>query len=374
MLTPQEILDQLLAKAAEIGNASAIKDDAVRGRIEYVCRCLSNRAGVRLLMACMLAKVDRPEVDPRNPYTNIGGDDSFSGRTYDEQFITRFINTNRLPCNSTTAFLTPALRNHDSSLLTSTVLVGRPPQVYRDTLQLLDDVANGKVTAEDALTEAIRLLILLRDERQARIDELAASLKHDKESMPLASEAIVTLLEQHLACKHSSRLPVLIVAAAYQAAADQLGETVRELKGHLSADQQSGAMGDVEICLVSDDDVISVYEMKSKRVTQEDIDRALQKIAEDKPRIDNYIFITTDTICEDVREYAAGIYEQTGGTEIAVLDCIGFIRHYLHLFHRLRVQFLDAYQDLVLSEPDSAVNQPLKEAFLSLRQAAESDE
>gem|GEM_PF-5299947 len=43
-------------------------------------------------------------------------------------------------------------------------------------------------------------------------------------------------------------------------------------------------------------------------------------------------------------------------------------------FHRLRVPYLDAYQRLVLLEPDSAVDQPLKEAFLSLRQSAESDE
>jgi hypothetical protein len=49
-------------------------------------------------------------------------------------------------------------------------------------------------------------------------------------------------------------------------------------------------------------------------------------------------------------------------------DC----HHYLHLFHRLRKDFLDQYQRLVLQEPDSAVSQALKEAFLALRQAAES--
>ena len=38
------------------------------------------------------------------------------------------------------------------------------------------------------------------------------------------------------------------------------------------------------------------------------------------------------------------------------------------------MQYLDAYQELVLAEPESAVNQPLKEAFLALRQAAESGE
>jgi hypothetical protein len=374
MSVPSNILDQALAKAIELGETSAIESDVVRGRIEYICGCLGNRACVRLLMACMLAKIHRPEVDPRNPYTNIGTDDCFSGRTYDEQYITRFIYANRLPCNSTTAFLTPALRNHDSALVTSTELVGRPPQLYRDTLLLLDEVANGRAIADDILAETVRHLIVLRDRRQARIDALAASLKQDDESLPLASEAIVTLLAQHLACKHSSRLPVLIVAAAYQAAADRLGEEVRELKSHLSADEQSGAMGDVEICLVNDDRIVTVYEMKSKRVTRDDVDRALQKVVHHKPRTDNYIFITTDVIDADVREYAAGIYEQTSGSEIAILDCIAFLRHYLHLFHRRRVRFLDAYQDLVLSEPDSAVNQPLKEAFLTLRQAAESDE
>jgi len=57
-----------------------------------------------------------------------------------------------------------------------------------------------------------------------------------------------------------------------------------------------------------------------------------------------------------------------------VLDCIGFIRHFLHLFHRARAEFLKNYQALVLVEPDSAVSQSLKEAFLALRKAAETGE
>src|SRR5690606_15693978 len=121
-----------------------------------------------------------------------------------------------------------------------------------------------------------------------------------------------------------------------------------------------GALGDVEVCLTNDDRVVTVYEMKSKRVTQDDIDRAMQKIMHREPPIDNYIFITTESVDEPVREYAAKLYAETNGTEIALLDCIGFVRHFLHLFHRTRIAFLDAYQSLVLAEPDSAVNQPLK--------------
>jgi urate oxidase len=90
-------------------------------------------------------------------------------------------------------------------------------------------------------------------------------------------------------------------------------------------------------------------------------------------KVDNYIFITTDTIDEDVQEYARDLYRETGGIEFAILDCIGFVRHFLHLFHRLRTDFLEAYQQLVLDEPESAVSQPLKEVFLNLRRAAETD-
>ena len=61
-----------------------------------------------------------------------------------------------------------------------------------------------------------------------------------------------------------------------------------------------------------------------------------------------------------------------GDVEFVVLDCLNFLRHFLHLFHRLRQKYLDAYQELLLAEPESAVSQSLKEAFLALRQNAES--
>lgn len=72
-----------------------------------------------------------------------------------------------------------------------------------------------------------------------------------------------------------------------------------------------------------------------------------------------------------MNNYAKSLYEKTGGVEIAVLECISFLRHFLHLFHRSRTRYVEEYQQIVLSEPDSAVSQPLKELWLSLRSAAE---
>lgn len=372
--TPEQILQGIYKRAAASPQKSVISDTAIRECVDYVCRCMSNRAGVRLLMSCLLAKLDNPKVDPRNPYTEIGGNDSFSGRTYDERYLTKFINEHRLPVNPTTAFLTPTLRNIDHALTTDRELIGRPRDLYKKTLQLLEDVAESRIAADVLFVETVRVLLQLRDEKLARMASLLDALERGEGALPLSSEAIVTLISQHLACKNASRLPVLVVAAAYEAAGTRLTESMLPLNSHNAADLQTGSLGDVEICLVGDDAVVTAYEMKMKRVTQDDVDAAVTKIARATKRIHNYLFVTTDAIDPVVAEYAATFYEKTDGTEIAILDCVGFLRHFLHLFHRIRSDYLNAYQALVLNEPDSAVSQALKEALLALRQAAESGE
>lgn len=49
MATAKEILDQLYAEATKDLSVAAVKDQPILERIDFVCRCLSNRAGVRLL-------------------------------------------------------------------------------------------------------------------------------------------------------------------------------------------------------------------------------------------------------------------------------------------------------------------------------------
>lgn len=368
MPDPSELLDIAFKTASE---AETDLTSEITEKIEYVCRNW-NRAGTRFLMACLLAKVHNPEVDIRKPYTEIGDDDAYSGRTYDEKYIEPFTFKHALPCNSTTAFLTPALRNRDIVLTPEVNLVGKPPELYEILLLLLDEVQKRNISAAALLAETVRSLLSLRDENRQRLEVLLTPSRNSESELPLSAEAIVTLIQQHLQCPHTSRLPVLVVAAAYKAAETFLGERVRPLYSHTAADKQTGASGDLEITLIDAEEVITGYEMKAKRVERGDIDRALQKIADSGKRVDNYIFITTDTIDFEVSEYAASIYESTGGIEMVILDCIGFLRHFLHLFHRLRIQFLDAYQTLLLAEPESVVRQELKEAFLVLRRAASS--
>ncbi len=369
MKTPQKILADIYTEANRDLHTFAIFDTTILEQVEYICRCQGNRAAVRLLMSCLLAKLDRPEVDPRKPYTEIGTDDAFSGRTYDEQYLAAFIGQHQLPCNITTAFLTPALRNISQPLTLDVELIGRPREVYRYTLELLDGVAKGTLNSQLLLTDVVRYLLVIRNENTQRIKTLLAGLDSAKQGSYLSSEAIVNLLQQHLACKHVSRLPVLIVTAALKIVESCLKEHVKRLHAHTAADRQTGAIGDVEITLENDENIVTCYEMKLKAVTVNDINTAIQKFHH-SPTLDNYIFITTEPIDEEVRTYANTMYDECG-IEVAILDCIGFIRHFLHLFHRIRMEFLNEYQRLILHEPDSAVSQSLKEAFLALRRAAE---
>lgn len=371
-ITPSDILEGLYQKAVRSLPQNAVKSAAIKDKVDFICRCNANKAPIRFLMSCLLAKIHNPKVDIRKPYTEIHGDDTYSGRFYDERFVELLVHKYQLPCNPTTAYLTPAFRNLDRLLTTDLSMVGRPKEVYVFALEILDAVHSNKEKPENILHEIIRLLLIIKAEDEQRMQQLISDLKQADDVLPLAAEEIVMLLTQHLNCKGSSRLPVLIVVSAYQTVKDQIGEVNKLLEAHNAADKQTGSIGDVEITLTNDDRIVTCYEMKDKRVTKTDIDVALQKLSKTKRKIDNYIFITTDIIEIEVTDYAKAIYEKTG-VEFAVLGCIGFIRHYLHFFHRQRNNFLNIYQTMVLSEPTSSVSQPLKEAFLALRRAAEED-
>jgi hypothetical protein len=336
-----------------------IDDEQLLKKVMFICRNIKNKAPIRFLLSCLVAKLDNPTVDVRKPYTSIPGDDHFSGRRYDEGFVQQLIKEFNLPCNHTTAYLTPAFRNGNEVMRPGLKLEGRPPEIYSYTLEVLDAVFHEEIAVELLMGEILRQLIIVRDQQSRRINELLEALTTTLGGQPLSSEEVITLIEQHLNCPNASRLPTLTVAAAYNTVSGLLGEQIRTLKAHNAADRQTGALGDVEIVLTSEDSVVTCYEMKHKRVTIFDIDATLPKLAEHGVHLNNYIFITTEPVDDQVMVYAKSLYSRTG-VEFGILNCIAFLRHFLHLFHRHRVQFLENYQSLVLSEPDSSVSQPLK--------------
>ena len=92
MADPSEILDTAYRRAIGSLNQPFITDQTVLQRIQYLARLMGNRAGVRVILSCCLAKIHDQRVDVRKPYTEIDEPDTFSGRHYDESYITGFIN------------------------------------------------------------------------------------------------------------------------------------------------------------------------------------------------------------------------------------------------------------------------------------------
>jgi len=292
-----EACSEILEKAYRFADSRLTKrlvaDADLGGRIAYAALCPSNRAGARFLLAATLAKIHKPTVDIRKPFIQAYADaekaNAYGGRHYDELYVASFITRHKLPCSSTTAFLTPAFRTKNIVLDLSQKLRGRPPELYDAILYVLDAIESGRASANDVLRELVRVLVVEREDRKARLDILKQGLREQSDDLALSSEDTVRLIEQHLALKYSARLPVLVVAAAYTAASQRLGEKILGLNAHRAADGQTGALGDVEITLLGDDKVVTTYEMKDKPVTVDDVDIAIRKIA-DGADVQNYIF------------------------------------------------------------------------------------
>lgn len=128
-----KILNESYRRAAKRRTRTFIANPAIRNRTEMVALCLRNRAGVRALLAGLLAKLHKPSVDIRKPYTEIAGEtgnDLYSGRLYDERFIQGLAeHPYSLPINATTAFLTPGFRTKNITLKIDTQLEGRPAEM-----------------------------------------------------------------------------------------------------------------------------------------------------------------------------------------------------------------------------------------------------
>ncbi len=73
-MTPEKILEEILNRATSANFTPLDCDEDTRNKIDFVVtECTSNRAGVRLLMACLLVKTHTLEKDITKPYTEIGG-------------------------------------------------------------------------------------------------------------------------------------------------------------------------------------------------------------------------------------------------------------------------------------------------------------
>ena len=96
-----------LHKKAEKRKKSFV-ETRIANTLQDICRNPKVKAPIRYLMSGLVAKIEKPQINLRKPTTALGGNDAYEGRGYDERIIEPYILKHQLPCNSTTAFLTPS--------------------------------------------------------------------------------------------------------------------------------------------------------------------------------------------------------------------------------------------------------------------------
>jgi len=94
-------------------------------------------------MACMLAKLDRLTLTLVNPIPKLGLRTLFRGALTMSDILPNLSTPTDYHLTHH-CLLTPAFRNIDRPLTIDLEIIGRPRQLYKDTLQLLDDVNSGE--------------------------------------------------------------------------------------------------------------------------------------------------------------------------------------------------------------------------------------
>ncbi|GAB6077272.1 restriction endonuclease, SacI family [Desulfurobacterium crinifex] len=363
-----EVLEQLYKKAEEIQAPVALPED-IGEQLEVLIRS-SVGAPLRVLLALLMAKIINPQVNILYPSTNAKEvPEAFSGRTVDEHCIQALIDIFKLPLMQTTGFLTPTFRTPALPIPENLGdVIQKNVTIYNAFSNIIHRIQNGDLKAEDVLIETLRRLINLKKEREAEIKGKLNQLS--KEDLDFSAEDIVSIISQLLSIpKHkTSRIPVLVIAALHKTLEECLQERLKPLENHTAADSKTGALGDIEL-VVDDGYVVRVYEIKDKVITETDINKALKKILklnnDKRAKLRQYLFVTTKSIEDSILSKAHEIYKDLG-VEMTILDCLGFTRHFLHLFFPFRLMFINNLTEFVMREPDSSVSHALKEYYISL--------
>jgi DNA adenine methylase len=367
----RETLKLLYKKAESLEKPVSISEDID----EKLNILVSGKVGapLRVLLSLLLAKKLNPEVNLLYPVSNVEEiSGAFSGRAIDENCVQILVEQFKLPLNPTTGFLTPSFRTLSLPIPEKLGdVIGKYRQVYNAFSSIIHKVQSGELDAEEVLVALLQKLIHLKREREEKIKEKLQSASGE---LDLSAEDIVEIVERLLTLPRASRIPVLVVAALHITIEKCLGQKVRPLESHRAADSKTGSLGDIE--LVADDgSVVRVYEIKDREITETDIHNALEKIArleqERRRKLKQYLFITTKSVDKSVLLVARNMYREIG-IEMAVLDCLGFTRHFLHLFFPFRLQFISNLTKLLMEEPDSSLNHAVKEYYLTLLNVLQS--
>lgn len=245
-MEPTEYLEKVYIESMElVGSGNDIKtnlDISIVENLEMILAKSEAAKGVlTVILTSLVYKTFHPNQDIRNHQTSI--ENGYSGRTFDNRYITPFLKSVKFPAMAESGWLTRSLEQkvpYDSNYSGAI----RPPELKSAFLKTIDFIQNGQ-NLNEILSYLIQGLILQRNSHQI---DLAKPL-----NLPITT--IVSLLSKHFESKYSaegaSRLPVLALYAAYECLIEETkrfeNKSLLQIENHTSADTRSGRIGDIDI-------------------------------------------------------------------------------------------------------------------------------
>ncbi|MFN0116932.1 MAG: hypothetical protein ACKVQC_01395 [Elusimicrobiota bacterium] len=254
----------------------------------------SSKAVLTVFITSVVYKILYPDQDIRMHQISIPS--GYSGRTFDKNYITPFLQSVKFPSMAESGWLTRSLEqkvpydfNYPGAI--------QPPILKKAFLSLLDKIEQ-KAPCTAYLEYLFQGLIIKRNNQ---IITLSRPI-----NLPIS--AIISLLEKHFNSKYTadgaSRLPVLALYAVYQCLIDEVkrfeNKILLPIESHTSADLRSGRIGDIEI-INDDGSPFEAVEVKHGiQISLQLIKLAYEKLS--KTQVSRFYLLSTTDIKESEKE------------------------------------------------------------------------
>lgn len=280
-----------------------------------------------VLLGCAIAHLLDLSINIRLPYVKQG-ENSFNGRTLDENVINPFFQENLIPC-SKGPYLATFRRNVK---LTSETRDGlRDKNGYDSMLLLLSAIENTSKPTEAANFVAclLKRFLSLRDESRVPLVRINR----------LSIEQYKRLLQTLVCCPSGGLIPVLVTVALFQT----LNETYSlswdvTWQGINAADGATGAEGDITV--KKGDELIMAIEVTERPIDQRRVLSTFNtKILQGRAK--NYLFVYTNALPDETAKHAAQmLFSQ--GYDVNFVNLVELvINHFLSNDECIRVTYTD---------------------------------
>jgi DNA (cytosine-5)-methyltransferase 1 len=266
-----------------------------------------------------------PELDVRKYKVEMGA--QFSHRRVSEEVVVPFLAAQEFVYAPSGGWQTRTLERTTPYTMDYPENIG---SVKKEFLAIYDEVSEKEADAAAALEYLFYLQMEMREKKRIRLATPQTGL----------IQTIIGLFESHFfygykGVSGASRLPVLAIYAVYEVLMAQFkrydGMLLRPLQKHSAADEQTGAIGDIEVETPAHE-IFEAVEIKHDIIIDGDIiDTAVRKFA--PTGVKRYYILTSHRDCRPSEDILAALKDkqERTGVQIIVNGVLPTVAYYLRL-------------------------------------------